>query len=148
MNNLSTSYQDAVFSGSRKYTMTQNSDNTVSFTDATDYTTPGTRFGAADINATNGAINSMIAEKSVNITTGQWTASGSVFYKDFNVNGMLASDTPVISLYIASNTAKANAKTAQKMFSYITNIETMAGKIRVYSHTAPTSAYTILIKGV
>lgn len=148
MNNLSTSYQDAVFSSSRKYTMTQNSDNTVSFTDSTDYTTQGTQFGAADINATNGAINSMIAEKSVNITTGSWTASGSVYYKDFNVSGMLASDTPVISLYIASNTAKANAKTAQKMFSYITNIETMAGKIRVYSHTAPTSAYTVLIKGV
>jgi hypothetical protein len=55
----------------------------------------------------------MIAEKSVNITTGQWTASGSVFYKDFNVSGILASDTPVISLYIASNTAKASTKTME-----------------------------------
>ena len=148
MNNLSTSYQDAVFSGSRKYTMTQNSDSTVSFTDSTQYTTQGTQFGASDINATNAAINSIIAEKTVQITTGSWTASGSVFYKEFTVSGMLASDTPIISLYIASATAKASAKTAQKMFSYITNIETMDNKIRVYSHTAPTSAYTILIKGV
>lgn len=148
MNNLSTSYQDAVFSGSRKYTMTTNSDSTVSFTDSTSYTTEGTRFGASDINTTNSAINSIIKSQTVSITTGSWTASGSVYYKDFTVSGMLATDTPIIALYIASGTAKATAKTYQKMFSYITNIETMAGKIRVYSHTAPTTAYTILIKGV
>ena len=148
MNNLSTAYQDAVFSGSRKYTMTTNSDNTVSFSDATTYTTQGTRFGASDINTTNAAINSMIAEKSVQITTASWTTSGSVFYKDITVSGMLATDTPIISLYIPSTTAKATAKTMNKMFSYITNIETMAGKIRVYVHTKPTTAYTILIKGV
>lgn len=148
MNDLKTNYQDAVFSGSRKYTMTQNGDNTVSFTDSTSYTTEGTQFGASDINATNTTVNAMLSERTLQITTGSWVTSGSVYYKEFTVSGMLASDTPIISLYLASSTAKAAAKTAQKMFSYVTNIETMENKIRVYSHTVPTSAYTILIKGV
>lgn len=148
MTELSTAYQDAVFSGSRKYTMTTNSDSTVSFTDSTSYSTEGTQFGASDINATNAAINSIIGSQTVSITTGSWTASGNVYYKDFTVSGMLASDTPIISLYIPNNTAKATAKTYQKMFSYITNIVTYADKIRVYSYTAPTTGYSILIKGV
>lgn len=147
MNTLKTDYVDAVFTGNRKYTMTNNSDSTISLTDATSYTTEGTSFGASDINATNTAVNALIGSVNVNVTTGSWTASGGVFYKEFAVTGMRATDTPVVSLYIPNATAKATAKSYQKMFSYINNIETYANKIRIYVHTAPTAAFTITIKG-
>jgi len=152
MNELSTSYVDAVFSGNRKYTMTTNSDSTISLEDSTTYTQEGTAFGASDVNAITGAINSIIgvlpSSTGVSITTGSWTASGNAYYKDFTVSGITATDTPIVSLYIPNTTAKATAKTYQKMYSYINNIVTYANKIRVYCHTVPTTAFSILIKGV
>ena len=43
--------------GKRRFNMIQNSDGTVSFEDVTDYTQVGSTFGAAQINATNEAVN-------------------------------------------------------------------------------------------
>ena len=148
MNNLSTSYQDAVFSGSRKYTMTTNGDNTVSFTDQTQYTTQGTQFGASDINATNGAINTMLGTKTITINQNSWTASGSVFYRDFNDASVTSTDSPVISLYIPWDTTRENAKVMQKNFSFINDITTNNGYYRVTVNKKPTSAFTIIVKGV
>lgn len=54
---LKTDYKDAVFTGNRKYTQTTNTDGTISLVDATAYSTEGDTFGAADINATNQAVN-------------------------------------------------------------------------------------------
>ena len=55
---LKTNYKDDIFSGNRKYRMTNNSDGTVSFTDVTTYSQVGDQYGASDINAQNVAINS------------------------------------------------------------------------------------------
>lgn len=54
---LKTDYKDAVYTGNRKYTPTNNADGTISLVDATAYSTEGDVFGAADINATNQAVN-------------------------------------------------------------------------------------------
>ena len=54
---LKTDYKDAVYTGNRKYTQTNNADGTVSLVDATAYSTEGDPFGATDINATNQAVN-------------------------------------------------------------------------------------------
>lgn len=54
---LKTDYKDAVYTGNRKYTQTNNADGTISLVDATAYSTEGDTFGAADINATNTAVN-------------------------------------------------------------------------------------------
>lgn len=54
---LKTDYKDAVYTGNRKYTQTNNTDGTVSLLDTTAYSTEGDAFGAADINATNSAVN-------------------------------------------------------------------------------------------
>lgn len=54
---LKTDYKDAVYTGDRKYTQTNNADGTISLVDATAYSTEGDVFGAADINATNQAVN-------------------------------------------------------------------------------------------
>ena len=68
---LATNYVDAVLDTSqntkRKYTMTTNSDDTVSFDDATEYTTEGSTFGAGDINATNGVVNNVSSRTCTNI---------------------------------------------------------------------------------
>ena len=60
---LRTNYTDDVLNTSvntkRKYTITENDDDTVSFTDETDYVSEGDYFGAADINATNAAVNTV-----------------------------------------------------------------------------------------
>lgn len=54
---LATNYKDDMFEGSRKYRMTDNGDGTISFTDETNYLQHGSYYGAAEVNAVNGAIN-------------------------------------------------------------------------------------------
>jgi hypothetical protein len=54
---LKTNYKDDVFTGKRKYTMTNNGDGTVSFTDVTQYSQIGDNYGASDINMQNQVIN-------------------------------------------------------------------------------------------
>lgn len=54
---LKTDYKDYVADGARKYRLTANADGTTGIEDATAYAQQGDRFGAADINATNTAVN-------------------------------------------------------------------------------------------
>jgi len=59
---LKENYTDAIWSGLKKYNMTENPDNTVSFTDVTVYTNKeNSFFGALDANAMNAAINVIMA---------------------------------------------------------------------------------------
>ena len=58
---LKTDYKDDVFSGDRKYQKKDNSDGTISLVDKTAYSQKGDTFSAADINATNKAVNSLSA---------------------------------------------------------------------------------------
>lgn len=59
--NLPVNFKDDILkenmNGKRRFNMIQNSDGTVSFEDVTDYAQVGSTFGAAQINATNEAIN-------------------------------------------------------------------------------------------
>lgn len=59
--NLPVNFKDDILkenmNGKRRFNMIQNSDGTVSFDDMTDYTQVGSTFGAAQINATNEAVN-------------------------------------------------------------------------------------------
>lgn len=58
---LKTDYKNDVLDTSantkRKYTMVENSDGTVSFTDKTTYTSQGDVYGAGDVNSTNKEVN-------------------------------------------------------------------------------------------
>lgn len=57
---LPTDYQDAVWNGNRKYKMINNSDDTVSFEDVTEYSQKeNSFFGADDANAMNAAMNKL-----------------------------------------------------------------------------------------
>lgn len=59
---LRTDFKDDVLSSGvdhRTYEMTDEGNNRVSFTDVTSYQQEGDTFGAAEINATNGAVNTL-----------------------------------------------------------------------------------------
>lgn len=63
---LRTDFKDSVLkdtTGNKKYKMTNNSDNTVSFTDVTEYSQEGSSYGAKEINEEREAINSVIVPK-------------------------------------------------------------------------------------
>ena len=148
MDNLSTSYVDAVFTGSRKYAMTDNGDNTYSFTDETTYSQEGSRFGANDINTTNGAINKVIGTKTATLTSSGWTGTSAPFSQTVSVSGIVSTDTPMIALNLANDTNATSAKAVQKAWSYITKITTGSGNITAYAHTKPIVNIPIILKGV
>lgn len=63
---LRTDFKDSVLkdtTGNKKYKMTNNSDNTVSLTDVTEYSQEGSSYGAKEINEEREAINSIISPK-------------------------------------------------------------------------------------
>lgn len=66
---LKTNYSDSEFEGRKKFRMTDNGDNTVSFQDVTNYSAVGSEYSAADINATNTLINSLTNGLSTGITS-------------------------------------------------------------------------------
>ena len=56
---LRTNYKDDVFTGNRKYVMTDNGDGTVSFEDVTQYSQTGDNVGSSLFNAQNTLLNDM-----------------------------------------------------------------------------------------
>lgn len=63
---LRTDFKDSVLKNTtenKKYKMTNNSDNTVSFTDVTEYSQEGSSYGAKEVNEEREAINSVIVPK-------------------------------------------------------------------------------------
>jgi hypothetical protein len=77
---LKENYKDDILDVSvntkRKYRMTENPDGTVSFDDETEYTQEGDSFGASDMNATNGKVNTLesdIGEINDNLTASKYT---------------------------------------------------------------------------
>lgn len=96
---LKTDYKDAVYTGNRKYTQTNNTDGTVSLVDATAYSTEGDPFGAADINATNQVVNAnsdsiSALQQTIKTTVKQITLSASGWANNenwdfYNINDSL-----------------------------------------------------------
>ena len=70
---LRTDFKDSVLkdaTGNKKYKMTNNSDNTVSFTDVTEYSQEGSSYGAKEVNEEREAINSAIVPKTRTVEGG------------------------------------------------------------------------------
>lgn len=70
---LRTDFKDSVLkdtTGNKKYKMTNNSDNTVSFTDVTEYSQEGSPYGAKEVNEERKAINSVIVPKTRDVGSG------------------------------------------------------------------------------
>lgn len=84
---LPTNYEDARYSGDRKFEMKKNADNTVSLTDVTVYENEDisrTFFGAAEANQINGAMNRIVA--SVNDVINIMYPVGSIYMSVNSVN--------------------------------------------------------------
>lgn len=105
---LKTDYKDDILDTSqntkRKYAMTENQDNTVSFDDETEYTQEGDNFGAQDINATNAQVNTntgAIADINDNLTA----LLNKVSYQNIDVSSATkyADVQDLISASIADN---------------------------------------------
>lgn len=70
---LRTDFKDSVLkdtTGNKKYKMTNNSDNTVSFTDVTEYSQEGSYYGAKEVNEEREAINSAIVPETRTVGSG------------------------------------------------------------------------------
>lgn len=152
MATLSTSYVDAVWSGNRKYQLINNADNTVSFTDETDYTVEGTYFGASDINATNRQVNGVSSAKTINIAANAWSSSTSTVngnaYYTATVSGLVIYvDNPEIAISPAGTVPTTAEESAFSALAYaVANVS--GGSITFYAYTKPTTAIRVLAKGV
>ena len=84
---LPTNYEDARYSGDRKFEMKKNADNTVSLTDVTVYENEDvsrTFFGAAEANQINGGMNKLVG--AVNDVINIMYPVGSIYMSVNNVN--------------------------------------------------------------
>lgn len=152
MATLSTSYVDAVWSGNRKYQLINNADNTVSFTDSTDYTVEGSYFGATDINATNRQVNGVSSAKTITIATTAWSSStstvnGNAYYTATVTGNTIYVDNPEIAISPAGTVPTTAEESAFSALAYaVANVS--AGSITFYAYTKPTTAIRVLAKGV
>mgnify|MGYP001120700490 FL=1 len=75
---LRTDFKDSVLKNTtekKKYKMTNNSDNTVSFTDVTEYAQEGSPYGAKEVNEEREAINSVMVPKTRTVEGGYLTCN-------------------------------------------------------------------------
>lgn len=80
-----------------------------------------------------------------NVTT-TWTASGSYFYQDVSVSGILAGDNPIVDILPGSDNA-ANVLYSEAICK-VFRITTSANSIRVWATEKITTAFPIQLKVV
>ena len=152
MATLPTDYVDAVWSGSRKYSMTDNGDDTVSFTDETTYTTEGSYFGAGDINRTNTQVNGMSGTKTISIASSAWsnstsTVNGNAYYTATVSSLTIYEESPQLALSPAGTVPTTAEENAFAALAYaVANVAN--GSITFYAYTKPTTTIRVLAKGV
>lgn len=124
---LKTNYKDDVFEGNRKYRKTDNPDGTVSLEDVTTYKQVGDTFAAADINATNAAINTLTGVKIAEVKVADFTPAAPYTLR-INVAGLKSEDTPIISHKLLDGVTDAGViKGAWKAYSCIDKVEIFDG---------------------
>lgn len=84
---LKTDYVDAVYTGNKKYTITDNGDGTSDITDSTAYEQEGTQFGAKDINETNAAVNRLKHVTEVTLLASAWTGDSAPYAQTVSLEG-------------------------------------------------------------
>ena len=152
MATLSTNYKDAVWSGQRKYNLVTNQDESVSLTDVTTYTVEGSYFGAADINATNTQVNGVSGSKTISIATSAWsnstsTVNGNAYYVATVTGLTIYEENPQISISPAGTVPTTAEENAFSALAYAV-ANTTNGSITFYAYTKPSTAISVLAKGV
>lgn len=153
---LRTDYQDAVWSGLRKYRFTTNSDSTTSVTDVTQYTTEGDAFGAADINRTNIVIqeveNASISTRKITLSASGWSSNtvsidGMALYVQTVTVNAIYIENPIISLG-AAGTIPTYTEEGNYALIKAAVADVSTNKITFYATSKPTGTIYVYAKGV
>ena len=116
---LKTDYKDAVYTGNKKYTITDNGDGTSAITDSTAYEQEGDRFGAKDINATNAAINRLNHVTEVTLTSSGWTGDSPPYIQTVSVAGATAEDEAILVSALPDGSDEETQKAYAKAFGIV-----------------------------
>lgn len=144
---LKTNYKDAVFSGKRLYRVTTVTGGS-NIEDITSYQTQGDRFGAADINATNKAVNALYTDKTISLSASGWTLTAP-YKQTVSVPGVTSTDAISIGKAATASTAASTAKLWDKMSALITSGTANNGSVTIVcAYKKPTSTFSIRLRGV
>ena len=145
---LKTDYKDDIFEGNRKYQISEDTDGNVEILDVTSYTQEGDRFGAADINATNGQVNRLSAEPLVVTFLSSGWSSSAPYTQTVAAEGLTADDTPT-PMFVDDGTTKSASKAKQKAYGYISYFESGDGTVTATcKYEKPTTDFMVGLKGV
>lgn len=144
---LKTDYKDAMYQ-KRKFRMENNSDGTVSLTDATSYTQEGTPFGANDVNAITKSVNALYQETIVTIPANAWSASAPYSQK-ISVPTVKATDSISMGKAHTKTSSPSDIETYDEMAALITSAEVTDGFVTFYcAGEKPTEDFKVKLKGV
>lgn len=166
MDTLKTDYKNDIFTGMRKYTKIDNPDGTISLRDDTTYQTDGDIYAAADINATNQAVNEFYSEfrnknaentntftalkaiKSATFTVSGWLGTGP-YLQTVSVSGITAADIPTPGIIYPESLTETLKAQIDKSAGMITKLETVLGGVKATcAFKKPVADFTIGLKGV
>lgn len=150
MKELKTNYKDALHDGDLQYEITTSSGKST-IKDVTTYTQEGDQFGAADINATNLAVNRLARAISITVPASGWSSSAP-YTQTVAVSEILSTDSggfaidTTASAYVnGTSTTRAMLKA---MAGYIDEAESADGKITLICRDfKPTSDIPLVLLG-
>lgn len=159
MNTLKTDYKNDIFTGPRKYQQVNNVDGSISLNDVTVYEETGDIYAAADINATNQAVNEFYGEFNATVTkltnvleatlpAANWNSTAP-FIQTIVMPTIKATDIPVPGIVYPTTLNESLKAQIDKSANMITDIETLNGSIKVTCQfKKPVADMTISFKGV
>lgn len=171
--NLKTDYKNDIFSGKRKYHMTNNDDGTISLDDVTTYVQEGDILSADDVNATNKAVNELrtgsdsfqeeITEKvkAVSETADALTGEALLTFKSSGWSdtapytqkvtfaGIKEKDIPVYGLRLTGTLSNVTVEAQKLAWGYVDRIASGNGDVTAYCYSKKQMTdITVSAKGV
>ena len=144
---LKTDYKDAMYER-RKFRMENNSDGTISLSDATSYTQEGTPFGANDVNAITKSVNALYQETIVTILANAWSTSAPYAQK-VSVPTVKATDSVTMGKAHTKSSSPSDIETYDEMAALITSAEVTDGFVTFYcAAEKPSKDFKVKLKGV
>ena len=141
-------WKDDIFTGDRKYNLINNSDGTVSMTDATEYTQQGDAFGAKELNEIGAEVNKIQAMKNIVLTASGWSSTAP-YTQTVEIDGITESDLPVPLLDVSGAESLSEEKAMKKQFGWISYYDTDDGSITFTAkYRKPTMDLSVGLKGV
>lgn len=146
---LKTDYKDAVYSGDRRYAITENGDGTSKITDSTVYSQEGTRFGANDINNTNAAVNRLNHVTEITLNKNSWEGNFAPYTQSVSVSGITVDDEPLVVSALVDGASVDTQKAYNKAFAILCagTATTSDGKITFKVYKKPATTITVGLKG-